>query len=162
AQQIEGGIGGTVNLRTRLPFDLPGRRISFSFEESRGDLAKVTKPTASILYSDRFETGIGDVGFLGALTNSQLVSRTNTYHVDKWYPRTDLEAGETVNAPGGIGWRELTLERERTGANAALQWRSPEHTVDATVEYFYAHATFDQDENAIWNIPGATLNGTDL
>jgi TonB-dependent receptor len=163
AQQIEGGIGGTVNLRTRLPFDSPGRRVSFSIEESRGDLAKVTKPSASILYSDRIETGIGDLGFLGALTNSKLVSKTNTYHVDKWYPRTDLVAGDSVNTPGGVGWRELTLERERTGANAALQWRSPERTVDATVQYFYAHATFDQDENAIWNIAAAPgLNGTDL
>jgi len=162
AQQIEGGISGTINLRTRLPFDSEGRKFGFSVEESYGDLARRWRPTASILYSDRVETGIGDLGFLASLSNSQLVSKTNTDHVDRYYPRTDLVAGQTVYAPGGIGWRELTLERERTGANAALQWRSPEHTVDATVEYFYAHATFDQDENAVWNIPGASLNGTDL
>ena len=115
-----------------------------------------------LLYSDRLQTGIGDLGVLLSVSNSQLISKTNTLHVDRYYPRTDLVSGETVYAPGGIGWRELTLDRERTGANAALQWRSPEHTVDAVVEYFYAHATFDQDENAIWNIPGATLNGTGL
>ena len=30
AQQVEGGLSGTVNLRTRLPFDSEGRKFSFS------------------------------------------------------------------------------------------------------------------------------------
>ncbi len=36
AQQVEGGLSGTVNLRTRLPFDSEGRKISFSVQESLG------------------------------------------------------------------------------------------------------------------------------
>src|SRR5690348_8744260 len=63
AQQIEGGISGTINLRTRLPFDSEGRKFGFSVEESYGDLAKKWRPTASVLFSDRLDTGIGDLGF---------------------------------------------------------------------------------------------------
>jgi TonB-dependent receptor len=56
ADQIEGGISGTVNLRTRLPFDSKKRILSLSAEASYGDLAKKWSPTYSFLYSDRFDT----------------------------------------------------------------------------------------------------------
>src|SRR5690606_19954367 len=37
AEIIEGGLGGTVNLRTRMPFDEPGRKIAGSIDYNRGD-----------------------------------------------------------------------------------------------------------------------------
>jgi TonB-dependent receptor len=162
AQQIEGGISGTVNLRTRLPFDSTERKFAFSVEGQRGDLAKVTKPTESLLYSDRWSTGIGDIGFLASATNSKLVSRTDTIEVDQYYPRTDLVPGQTVYATGGIGFRTLTVDRERTGVSSALQWSSPERTVDAALQYFYTHATWNEDEDALPNAGNAGLSGTNL
>lgn len=163
AEQVEGGLSGIVNLRTRLPFDSEGRKIGFSVEEQRGDLAKVTKPTASLLYSDRWNTGIGALGFLASATNSKLVSRTDTMSVDQYFAHTgDLVPGQTVYAPGGVGWRTLLLDRERTGVSAALQWSSPEKTVDATLQYFYTHATWSEDEDTLGNTPGAGLSGTNL
>ena len=56
----------------------------------------------------------------------------------------------------------MTIDRNRTGASAALQWRSPGENVEAQLQYFYSDATFEQDENAAWNLPGGGLNGTDL
>ncbi|HET9863822.1 MAG TPA: TonB-dependent receptor [Steroidobacteraceae bacterium] len=162
AQQVEGGLSGTVNLRTRLPFDADGRKFSFSLEETWGDLAEKWEPSASGLYSDRVETGIGDLGWLLSASYSDLSSRTDTLHIDRYYANTNLVPGETVFAPGGIGWRELLIDRNRTGASAALQWRSPSENVEAHLQYFYSDATFDQDENAVWNLPGAGLGGTDL
>jgi len=162
AQQIEGGVAGTVNLRTRLPFDAPGRIVGFSVEESRGDLAKRTRPTASLLFSDRWNTGIGDLGFLASLANSQLWSQTDTIGMSQYYPRTDLVPGQTVYASGGVGYRQLTVKRERTGVSSALQWRSPEGSVDANLQYFYSHATWKEDENALGNTPGQTLSGSNL
>ena len=162
AQQIEGALSGTVNLRTRLPFDVEGRRFSFAVEGTYGDLAEELQPTASVLFSDRTETGVGDFGFLISAGYSDLSSRTDTFHIDKYYANTNLVAGETVFAPGGIGWRELLIDRNRMGASAALQWRSPDENVEAKLQYFYSDATFDQDEAAVWNLPGTGLNGTDL
>src|SRR5262245_60097782 len=125
AQQIEGGLSGTVNLRTRLPFDQEGRKFSFSVEGAWGDLAEEWEPSASVLCSDRTETGIGDIGALVSIGYSDLSSRTDTIHIDKYYANTNLQPGSTVFAPGGIGWRELLIDRNRKGASAALQWRSP-------------------------------------
>jgi TonB-dependent receptor len=162
AQQIEGGLSGTVNLRTRLPFDSEDRKFSVSLAGARGDLAQEWEPTGSVLFSDRTETSFGDIGGLISASYSDLTSRTDTTHIDKYYRRTDLVPGQTVYAPGGVGWRQLTIERNRTGASAALQWKSPGEKVDAHLQYFYSNATFEQDENAMWNLPGGGLNGSNL
>jgi TonB-dependent receptor len=162
AQQVEGGLSGVVNLRTRLPFDSEDRKFSFSVSGAHGDLAQEWEPTGSALFSDRTETSFGDIGGLVSVSYSDLTSRTDTTHIDKYYARTDLVPGQTVYATGGIGWRQLTIERNRTGASAALQWRSPGENVDAHLQYFHSNATFEQDENAMWNTPGAGLNGTNL
>ncbi len=160
AQQVEGGLSGTVNLRTRLPFDSEGRKFSFSVEGAVGDLADEWEPSGSLLFSNRTTTSFGDIGALVSASYSDLTSRTDTIHIEKYYARPDLGAG--VFATGGIGWRTLEVARNRTGASAALQWRSPSDNVDASLQYFYSNATFDQDENAVWNLPGGGLNGTNL
>ena len=161
AAQIEGGLSGTVDLRTRLPFDRDGRGFALSADYSIGDLADEGRPSGSLLYSDRYDTAIGELGFLASVGTSELTSRTNTLHIDKYYERTDLVPGQTVLVPGGIGWRELTVDRERTGASAALQWQASD-SVDVSLQYFFSDATFEQDENAAWNLPGAGLSGSNL
>ncbi len=162
AQQVEGALSGTVNLRTRLPFDSDDRKFSFSLEGARGDLAEEWEPSGSVLFSDRTETSFGEIGGLLSASYSDLTSRTDTIHIEKYYARTDLRPGQTTYATGGIGWRELIVDRNRTGASAALQWRSPSEAVEAHLQYFYSNATFEQDENAAWNLPGAGLSGTDF
>lgn len=163
AAMIEGGLSGTVDLRTRLPFDAADRVLAISGEYSIGDLSDEARPAGSLLYSDRFDTGVGELGLLASVTMSELASRTDTLHVDKYFERTDLPgyAGQTVYVPGGIGWRQLIVNRERTGASAAVQWQ-PSDTLDMSLQYFLSDATFEQDENAAWNTPGATLSGSDL
>ncbi|MDC2891051.1 hypothetical protein [Psychrosphaera algicola] len=64
ADMIEGGIAGTISLRTRRPFDQAGRQLAFSADWTRGDIAKETTPTFSGLYSDRWDKGeLGEFGF---------------------------------------------------------------------------------------------------
>ncbi|HEV7608376.1 MAG TPA: TonB-dependent receptor [Steroidobacteraceae bacterium] len=167
AQQVEGGLSGTVNLRTRLPFDSEGSKFGFSLEEAQGDLAKKWEPSGSALVSGRTtisagNSELGEIGALLSVSSSELTSKTDTVHIEKYYARTDLVPGQTIYATGGIGWRELTIDRKRTGASAALQWKSPNDKVDASLQYFYSKATFDQDENAVWNLPGGGFNGTGL
>lgn len=163
AAMIEGGLSGVVDLRTRMPFDSAGSVLGASAEYTYSDLADKARPSASFVFSDRWNTGIGELGFLVSSSYSELSSTTNTYHVDKYYAHTDLPGfeGQTVFAPGGVGWRELDIDRERLGGSLALQWR-PSDTVDVSLQYFLSDAKFEQDENALWTENGSGLTGTNL
>ncbi len=77
AEIIEGGLGGTVNLRTRKPFDEPGRKIAGSIDYNYGDKARDARPSASFLFSDRWQTGIGEVGVLANVFYSELATRSD-------------------------------------------------------------------------------------
>ncbi|WP_157840468.1 TonB-dependent receptor plug domain-containing protein [Sphingomonas sp. Ant20] len=64
ADVIEGGLGGTVNLRTRMPFDFSKPTISGSARVTHHDLADKTKTSFSGLITDTYQTGLGEIGFL--------------------------------------------------------------------------------------------------
>lgn len=154
ADIIEGGVGGTVNLRTRLPFDSAKRIIAYSLDGSYGDLAKKWKPSGSILYSDRWDTGIGQLGFLIDLSDSKLKSRTDTISVDPFFARANLEPGKTVYVPGGFGYRSLDFDRERKGIDAAVQWR-PNDQWEATLQFLRSSALMASSEHAVGFNPGS-------
>jgi TonB-dependent receptor len=163
AALIEGGLSGVVDLRTRMPFDTADKVLSVSAEYTVSDLADKGEPGGSFLFSDRWDTGIGEMGFLISSAYSKLSTQSNTYHIDKYYARTNLPGyeGQTVFAPGGIGWRRLDVDRERSGGSLGFQWR-PSDTVDVSLQYFLSNAKFEQDENAVWTEQGNSLTGTDL
>jgi TonB-dependent receptor len=64
ANLLEGGIGGTVDLRTRKPFDFPGLMLQASGAERFADLSGRTKPELTALASNRWETAAGEIGAL--------------------------------------------------------------------------------------------------
>lgn len=164
ADIIEGGVGGTVNLRTRLPFDSGKRILAYSLDSSWGDLSKNWQPSGSVLYSDRWDTKIGELGFLIDLSDSKLSSRTDTISVDPYYARTDLVPGKTVYVPGGFGYRTLDYERERKGIAAALQWR-PNDQWEASLQFLRSSASQASTEYAVGFNPGSTNGeaaGTDF
>lgn len=87
AEIIEGGLGGTVNLRTRKPFDEAGRKVAGSVDYNYGDKAKDGKPSASFLFSDRWQTGIGEIGFLANLSYSELSTRSDGIQIQPFVRR---------------------------------------------------------------------------
>ena len=128
AEMIEGGLGGTVDLRTFKPLDFDGQRISASFSENYGDFAEKWKPSGSALYSNTWDTNIGKVGFLVDIAHSELATRTDGLFVRPFFENsnTDLDGdgtNEQLWLPRGADWRTLEYERERDGAYVALQWK---------------------------------------
>src|SRR5215831_19494088 len=55
AELIEGGIGGIVNLRTRLPFDNDKRELAFSADYNYADLKEEGFASGNALYSDSWD-----------------------------------------------------------------------------------------------------------
>ena len=62
-------------MNLRLPFDNKGFHIGYDLEANYGDFAKKWSPVGSLLVSDTWDTGIGRIGLLGAVSYSRLFSR---------------------------------------------------------------------------------------
>jgi TonB-dependent receptor len=135
ASQIEGGVSGLVNLRTKLPFDSKGFKGAISADLMYSEMAGKSKPSASVLLSDRWKTGLGEFGLLVDLADSKSATRADQVKVDPMHPRTDLVPGKTVWVPQGAMWRSQDLDRDRKGQYVAAQWR-PNNDLLSTLTYF--------------------------
>ncbi|HTF95316.1 MAG TPA: TonB-dependent receptor [Cellvibrio sp.] len=147
ADMIEGGLGGTVNLRTRMPFDSDGQLVSLSVKGNYGDQIKESNGEYSGLYSNRWDTSVGEFGVLVNASTSDLSSRSDQVYTRAFLPRTIN--GDDVWVSKGVDWRRNDYESTREGGYLALQW-APN---DATELYFTAfqskHDT-TYDENAFF------------
>jgi TonB-dependent receptor len=165
AEQVEGAVGGLVNLRTAMPFDYKGFKASLSADRTWSELKKgKTSPSYSGLVSDRWTTPVGEVGALLDLAYSESGTRTDAFQVEPYYPLKDA-SGKTVYVPKGAQWRTLEFNRKREGAYGALQWKKDEWSSSLT--YFKSKYEMQWDEQAIfaqsspYNIkvsPDATFN----
>lgn len=138
AEMIEGSLGGTIDLRTRMPFDANGRIISATVAGTRYDLAKKNGWNASALYSNRWNTGIGEIGFLlnGSYQKSAFRQDMDQIEPYLWHgpnPSPDGApvqstlvpgyANQNVQVPKGGGFNVAQGDRRRTSVSGALQWK---------------------------------------
>ncbi len=141
ADMVEGGIAGTVNLRTRVPFDAKGLLLAGSLEVNYGDFTHRSAPTVSVLASNRWQTGAGEFGLMGSFVRSELLSRSDGLQISNWGARTrhadgtfgqlPAGAGDTiVYIPRGAAIRSTDTQRIRYGYSAAAQWRSNDEIDD--------------------------------
>ncbi|WP_342351837.1 TonB-dependent receptor [Cellvibrio mixtus] len=159
ADMIEGGIGGTVSLRTRKPFDSSGRIVAVSADYSYGDMAEEWTPTLSALYSDRWDTSAGEFGLLLNVADSSLTGLSNGIQSDAYvkYDAAELAGAErfvgvgdgTVWMPNGSNALMKKDERDRQGYAAALQWQNSDNTLVSTLQFMRSDATLSWTEYAI-------------
>lgn len=147
AEMIEGGLGGTVNLRTRMPFDAEGQVASLSIKGNYGDQMKETNGEYSGLYSNRWQTGVGDFGILVNASTSELASRSDQVYTRPYLPRTI--AGENVWVSKGVDWRRNDHQSKREGGYLALQW-APNDTTEVYFTAFQSERESVYDENAFF------------
>ncbi|GIX22113.1 MAG: hypothetical protein KatS3mg121_0896 [Gammaproteobacteria bacterium] len=130
AELIEGGIAGTVDMRTRVPFDQSGRMIAATVNANYGSLSEEWTPEVSGLWSDRWDVGGGEIGFLANLAWSKV--KTNSegiqlYRMNRFrdvYPTEPMNIeGDLVYIPAQTNFRDTLYDRERTGVSLAFQWR---------------------------------------
>ncbi len=148
---VEGGLGGTIDLRTRKPFDFEGLQLNGSLLGRYADLADETKPQASLLASDRFDTGIGEIGVLVAVAYQDRAYRQDLNSTGAPAPRTDLIPGRTVFSPNGSYEPLINGERKRTGVDTVVQWQATDRMVVAA-EFNYQNFETVQDQYGV-NMP---------
>jgi TonB-dependent receptor len=149
ADRLEGGVGGTIDLRTRRPFDFSGREIAGSVRLIRGDLIERSKPQLSLLASDRWKTEAGDIGALVNLSIQKRAWREDQKSAGNPMTRTDLVPGQSVVALNGTTETTSVGDRERNALSFALQWRHPDHALELYIEGSYAEFLTTQDSHQI-------------
>lgn len=139
ADQLEGGVGGSVDLRTHMPFDFDGLKVSGSAGVNYGDLVKQGRLNGSLMASDRWNTKYGEMGLLLDAAYSDIVSRSDTIQVEPYFPHGNIpnESG-TYYIPGGYDYRTAQFDRKRAGFYEAFQWK-PSETLSVYQTFFQSY-----------------------
>jgi TonB-dependent receptor len=175
ADMIEGGIAGTVDLRTRLPFDQRGPVLVGELQGNYGDRSKQHTPAFSVLGSDEISTDFGRFGLLADFARSHVITRTESVIMDKIDTYCSAGYGTasraivnpdgsipcTANPFGGAGWAfvpdgvrysQVDYDRDRLGSTVAGQYANNSASLLATVQYTdssYHNAWLEDASHAI-------------
>ena len=153
ANLIEGGIGGQVNVRGRRPFDFRGFELSGSLNGVNWEQSGELTWNGNLLVSNRWNTGIGEVGLL---VNASYVgidfldsTREQALVIGTTQPGQGVTPG--VRFPDAQALFYGGGKRNRPSLNAAFQWRpTPELEiyVDGLFQGFRS-----KDENRFLFVP---------
>jgi TonB-dependent receptor len=158
ADMIEGGIAGTVNMRTRLPFDQEGHVLVGSVQEAYGSLSKQATPAYSLLFSDSIRTDFGRFGLLLDYARSHVITQTQSVIDDKIDTYCSSGYGTAAHAivnadgsvpctgnvfggkgwafaPDGIRYSQVDYDRDRIGSTVATQYENNSKSLLATLQY---------------------------
>jgi iron complex outermembrane receptor protein len=121
----EGGIGGTVDVQTRNPLDLPNISFAGSAQAVYDEKADHVDPAGSALLSWHNENST--IGLLGAVIYQKRTFRRDGIEFLGYTERTltDPDSGQVYTAvtPDLIGSALFHQERERIGGNFGIQLR---------------------------------------
>jgi len=134
ASLVEGGIAGTIDVRTRNPFAAPGLRINGNARAVYSDKSESTDPDLSATISNTWEVGAGEFGALLGLSYQR-----RNYHEERAFnvaPEPQSGAFSPTNpapvpdfkGPFVVGQIPIAGDRRRTAGNFALEWRPNERT----------------------------------
>ncbi|WP_214200261.1 TonB-dependent receptor [Novosphingobium profundi] len=145
ADTIEGDIAGVVNIRTRLPFDSPGQVISTTLKGNYYDRADKFGGSASALYSNRFDTAIGEIGVLLNASYAKSAYRQDAILIGQYAPIPDgvtiPGAPDNAQVPLGEQIYDDGGNRKRLGVAGALQWQATPDLL-LTVQALYSRYRF--------------------
>jgi TonB-dependent receptor len=151
ADQIEGGIAGAIDVRTRRPFDNEGYNLNVNARAFYNDKAESWNPNLGATISNTWSTGAGEFGALLGLSYIR-----SDFHEERAFNVESVTQTGCPPGPGGapvppsatcgffnsdhpapvddfrgpfvMGYIPIAGERERPGANVALQWRPNANT----------------------------------
>ncbi|MBL4630769.1 MAG: TonB-dependent receptor plug domain-containing protein, partial [Paraglaciecola sp.] len=154
AKNIEGSIGGAVNLKSARAFDNPGMQGIVSLTGDYNDLSEEIGSKFNGVFSNTFADDT--IGFIVSLTSSSGTERADDMF-DNYVFGVDDEMSYDVNNDGEISSNEENLvipgsyalgsyatDFKRNGLTSSLQWRPNsrlELTADVMVTKLEADAT---------------------
>jgi TonB-dependent receptor len=147
ADLTEGGIGGTIDLRTLEPFDKPDRFIAATADLTYGDFRESFSPDLTVTAGDRWDTANGEFGLLGSFAHSELDTRLDNFQLAQLAPLNSFEldpnnpfdvttSDEFFAVPLGYQLRTNEIDRDRQSYYISGQYQNNADTFKATAKYF--------------------------
>ena len=161
ADQIEGGVGGAIDIRTRRPFDFDGLVGKASVRYAYDSLAEEGGYHYSALLSDRWETELGMFGAMVSATKQTRKFRRDMRSNGSPGPKDNVIPGETIYVADG-NYDVLNVgQRDRDGLNIALEW-SPREELNFYFESAYSKFDTDNAQYGVWISAPATIDPDSL
>lgn len=160
ADRIEGGLGGSIDLRLHRPFDFRADTTVLTARAVHGALSGGVAGQVSGLVVRRWRAGAGELGVLANLAYQERRWREDQKNTgtpvrcaqDQPPPASsctfDLVPGQPVFAPGSTSETASIGRRRRTGGSAIVEWR-PSPAWDVYAEAHLAEFVTLQDSHQI-------------
>lgn len=129
ANMIEGGVAGVINMDLHRPFDFKGFVVAGSVRNTLSTNLNKSYPSASLLLSDRFDTGIGEIGVLLSGSYSRTDFDRPVAFDDLMRSGNHGPGGATGGAAGGllptgVGGLNQFGTYSRPQLNGSIQWQA--------------------------------------
>ena len=156
----EGGVGGTINVHSRMPLDLPSGTVNISGQGVYNDLTAKWEPQFSGVAS--WKNASGTFGVLAAGFYEKRAFRRDGQEFLGYTAGPNFAGtGQTVYYPTEIGNAYFRQQRERFGGQITAQWK-PSDTLEVTATGFYTrmNANNTNTNSMAWVLNDVTNNST--
>ena len=161
----EGGIGATVNVTTRRPFDFPGLRVFASAKAGYEGLSEETRPSGAFLVSNTFFDN--RFGVLLSASRQERETQINSLGTGGWRPRQTISNRRDgvlfTNVYTPSTWEQTMDLQKRTRENASLVLQfAPNEDLSITLDGYLSRFEVDSGATttAIWFPPGLDRVGS--
>ena len=129
ANLIEGGVAGVINLDLHRPFDFKGLTVAGGVRNTLSTNLSSSYPTANLLVSDRFDTGIGEIGVLvtGSYQSTKFdrpVAFDDLIRSGNHAPGGATGPGAGALLPTGVGGLNQFGTYKRPELAGSVQWQA--------------------------------------
>lgn len=148
ASQVEGGLGGTVNLKTPKPFDFKKPTISLSARGTYSDESEQFEPAFQGLFTTTFG-GDDQFGVLLSGEYQKRTSRLQLFERNNFLGRRNGDANATNRlGPLQLQYENVLIDRSRIGVSGAFQWRTSDN-LTLTADVLYSRVDADRTNQAV-------------
>ncbi|WP_343525537.1 TonB-dependent receptor [Sphingomonas sp.] len=129
AQNLEGGIAGLIDVALRRPFDFKGFQLAGAARGVYNTESRKLDPIGSLLVSNRWQTGIGEIGALlnMSFTQTRYLNSVRYQGFQDNVPAAQqilpASVGRNFTFPQDIGLFYGRGNRQRPSVNGSLQWQ---------------------------------------
>ncbi|MDP5104151.1 MAG: TonB-dependent receptor [Erythrobacter sp.] len=148
ASQVEGGLGGTVNLKTPKPFDFKKPTISVSARGTYSDESEQFEPAFQGLFTTTFG-GDDQFGVLLSGEYQKRTSRLQLFERNNFLQRNNGDPTATNRlAPLQLQYENVLIDRSRIGVSGAFQWKASDN-LTLTADALYSRVDADRTNQAV-------------